>query len=143
MVISDNNIIETVVEVEDRNRADNMNEYYSKQLKTYKWYERMRNDFEQRRDGKSTEIFVLGVEYFLCRREIENAISVLSDMLKNVGWQMERRGNEGRDWRGWYSGECRRGKEMVMKALTKWTRGKSCENRYELVERKRQYKEII
>jgi hypothetical protein len=31
---------------------------------------------------------------------------------------------------------------MVMKALNKWIRGKSCENRYELVERKRQYKEI-
>jgi hypothetical protein len=99
MAISDHNIIETVTEVEDRNRADKMNEYYSKQLKTYKWYERMRNDFEQRRDGKSIEIFVLGVEYFLCRREIENAITVSSDMLKNVGWQMEKRGNEGRDWR--------------------------------------------
>jgi hypothetical protein len=40
--------------------------------------------------------------------------------------------------RGWYSDECRRGKEMVMKALNKWTKGKTCENRYELVERKRQ-----
>jgi hypothetical protein len=64
MAIIDHNIIETVTEVEDKNRADNMNEYYSKQLKTYKWYERKRNYFEQRRDGKSTEIFVLGVEYF-------------------------------------------------------------------------------
>jgi hypothetical protein len=149
MAISDHNIIETVIEVEDRNRADKMNEYRSKQLKTYmiriyrKWYERIRNDFEQRRDGKSTEIFVQGVEYFLCRREIENAIKVLSDKLKNVGWQMEKMGNEGRDWSGWYSDEWRRGREMVMKALSKWTRGKSCENRYELVERKRQYKEIM
>jgi hypothetical protein len=101
MAISDHNIMETVTEVEDTNRADKMNEYYSKQLKTYKWYERKINYFEQRRDGKSTEIFVLGVEYFLCKREIENAIRVLSDMMKNVGWQMEKRGNEGRDWRGW------------------------------------------
>jgi hypothetical protein len=53
------------------------------------------------------------------------------------------RGNEGKDWRAWYSDECRRGKEMVMKAFNKWTRGKTCENRYELVERKRQYKEIM
>jgi hypothetical protein len=67
MAISDHNIIETVTEVEDRNRADKMNEYYSKQLKMYKWYEEERRDFEQRRDGKSTEIFMLGVEYFLCR----------------------------------------------------------------------------
>jgi hypothetical protein len=37
MAITDHNIIETVTEVEDRNRADKMNEYYSKQLKTYKW----------------------------------------------------------------------------------------------------------
>jgi hypothetical protein len=39
--------------------------------------------------------------------------------------------------------ECRRGKEMVMKVLIKWARGKTCENRYESVERKRQYKEIM
>jgi hypothetical protein len=39
--------------------------------------------------------------------------------------------------------ECRREREMVMKALIKWARGKTCENRYELVERKRQYKEIM
>jgi hypothetical protein len=64
-------------------------------------------------------------------------------MLRNVGWQMEMRGNERKYWRGWYSGECRRGKEIVMKALNKWTRGMTCENRYELVERKRQYKEIM
>jgi hypothetical protein len=105
MATSDHNIIETVIEVEDRNRADKMNEYYSKQLKTYKWYERMRNDSEQRRDEKSTEILVLGVEYLLCRLEIENAVRVLSDMLRNVGWQMEKRDNEGKDWRGWYSDE--------------------------------------
>jgi hypothetical protein len=30
----------------------------------HKWYERKRNGFEQRRNGKSTEIFVLGIEYF-------------------------------------------------------------------------------
>jgi hypothetical protein len=143
MAISDHNIIETVMEVEDNNKADKMNKYYSKQLRIYKWYERKKNDFEQRRDGKSTEIFVLGVEYFLCRREIKNAVRVLSDMLRNVAWQMEKRGNEGKDWRGWYSDECRRGKEMVMKALNKWARGKTCENRYELVERKGQYKEIM
>jgi hypothetical protein len=64
-------------------------------------------------------------------------------MLRNAGWQMEKRGNEGKDWRGWNSDECKRGKEMVMKALNKWTRGNTCENRYELVERKRQYKEIM
>jgi hypothetical protein len=63
----------------------------------------------------------------LSRREIENAIRVLSNMLKNVGCQIEKRGNEGRDWRSWYSDECRRGKEMVIKALNKWTRGKPCE----------------
>jgi hypothetical protein len=64
-------------------------------------------------------------------------------MLRNVGWQMEMRGKEGKDWRDRYSDECRRGKEMVMKTLNKWTKGKTCENRYELVERKRQYKEIM
>jgi hypothetical protein len=53
-----------VIEVEDSNKTNKMNEYYSKQLRMYKWYERKTNDFEQRRDGKSTEIFVLGVEYF-------------------------------------------------------------------------------
>jgi hypothetical protein len=55
----------------------------------------------------------------------------------------EKRGNESKDWRGWYSDECRRGKKMVMQALNKWTREKTCKNRYELVERKRQYKEIM
>jgi hypothetical protein len=33
MTVSDHNIIETVIEVEDSNKADKMNEYYSKQLK--------------------------------------------------------------------------------------------------------------
>jgi hypothetical protein len=33
MAISDHNIIETVIEVEDSNKADKMNEYYSKQLR--------------------------------------------------------------------------------------------------------------
>jgi hypothetical protein len=64
-------------------------------------------------------------------------------MLRNVGWQMEMRGNVRKYWRGWYSDECSRGKEMVMKTLNKWTRGMICENRYELLERKRQYKEIM
>jgi ABC-type lipoprotein release transport system permease subunit len=67
MTISDHNIIETVIEVEDSNKADKMKEYYSKQLKMYKWYERKRRDFEQRRDGQSTEIFLLAVEYFVYR----------------------------------------------------------------------------
>jgi hypothetical protein len=64
-------------------------------------------------------------------------------MLRNFGWQMEKRSNERKDWRGWHSDECRRGKEMVMKALNKWIRKKTCENSFELVERKRQYKEIM
>jgi hypothetical protein len=64
-------------------------------------------------------------------------------MLRNIGWQMEKRGNERKDWRGWYSNECRRGKEMIMKALNKWTREMTCKNRYKLVERKRQSKEIM
>jgi hypothetical protein len=45
-------------------------------------------------------------------------------------------------WRSWYLDECRGGKEMVMKALNKWARGKTCKNRYKLVKRKGQYKEI-
>jgi hypothetical protein len=59
-------------------------------------------------------------------------------MLRNVGWQVEKRGKEGKYCRGWYTDVCRRGKEMVMKALNKWTRGNTCENRYELVERKKE-----
>jgi hypothetical protein len=47
-----------------------------------------------------------------------------NDMLRTIGWQMEKRGSERKDWRGWYSDECRRGKEMVMKALNKWIMGK-------------------
>jgi hypothetical protein len=62
MAISDHNIIETVTEVEDSNKADEVNEYYSKQLNMYKWYERKRRDFEQKWDGKTTEIFLLGIE---------------------------------------------------------------------------------
>jgi hypothetical protein len=67
MVISDHNIIETVIEVEDRNKymmADKMNECNSKQLKMYKWYEGKRRDFEQRRDGETIEMFFLGIDYF-------------------------------------------------------------------------------
>jgi hypothetical protein len=60
-------------------------------------------------------------------------------MLGNIGWQMERRGNERKDWWGWYTDECRRGKEKIMKALNKWIREKICENRYKFVERKRQF----
>jgi hypothetical protein len=137
MTISDHNFIETVIEVEVSNKTDKTNEYYSKQLKVYKWYEGKRRDFEQRRDGKSTEIFLLGVEYSVFRREIGSAVRVLNDMLRSIGWQTEKRGNERKDWRGWYSDECRRGKEMVMKALNKWTRETTCENTYKLVERKR------
>jgi hypothetical protein len=66
-------------------------------LRMYKWYERKRRDFEQSRDGKSTEIFVLGVEYFLCRREIGNAVRVLSDMLINIEWQMKRGAMRGKN----------------------------------------------
>jgi hypothetical protein len=32
---------------------------------------------------------------------------------------MEKRGNERKDCRGWYSDECRSEKEIVMKALNK------------------------
>jgi hypothetical protein len=106
----------------------------------YKRYEGKR-DFEQRSNGKITEMFLLGTEYFVCRKEVESAIRVLNDMLRNIGWQMESM-DERKDWRGWYSEECTRGKEMVMKKLNNWTRQKTCENRYELVENKRQYKKI-
>jgi hypothetical protein len=52
----------------------------------YKWYEGKRTDSEQR-DGKTTEIFLLGIESFVYRREIESAVRVLNDMLRNVGWK--------------------------------------------------------
>jgi hypothetical protein len=54
---------------------------------------------------------------------------VLNYTLRNIGWQMERRGNDRKDWRGWYVDECRRGKEEVMIAFNKWIRKKTCENR--------------
>jgi hypothetical protein len=38
---------------------------------------------------------------------------------------------------------CRRGKKVIMKALNKWKRKRTCANRYELVETKRHYKEIM
>jgi hypothetical protein len=44
-------------------------------------------------------------------------------MLRNKGWQKKRKGNERKDW-GLYTDECRKGKEMVMKALNKWIREK-------------------
>jgi hypothetical protein len=47
MTISDHIIIETVIEVEDSNKADKMNEYYSKQLKMYKWYEGRKEGMEK------------------------------------------------------------------------------------------------
>jgi hypothetical protein len=40
-------------------------------------------------------------------------------MLGSTGWQMERRGNESNNWKGWYSDECGRGKGKVPKALNK------------------------
>jgi hypothetical protein len=40
-------------------------------------------------------------------------------MLRNTGWQMETRGNEMKDWRGWYLDKLRTGKDMVMIALNK------------------------
>jgi hypothetical protein len=110
----------------------------------HKWYEGKRRDFEQTRAGKAKETF-LGVEYFVYRREIGSAVRVLNCMLRSVGsirWQMEKRGNERDNWKVWHSDECRRGKEMVMKALNKWTGGKTWKNRFKLVKRKRQCKEI-
>jgi hypothetical protein len=95
MIISDHNIIETVIKDEDRNEdimADRRNECESKQLKMYKWYEG-----KQRRDGKTLEMFFLGTEYLLCRQEIESAARVLNDMLGGIGWPMERRGNGRKD----------------------------------------------
>jgi hypothetical protein len=65
MVISDHNIIETVIEVGDSNKVYKMNKYDRKQLKMYKWYE---GNLEQRRDGKITEMFVLSIEYFVYRQ---------------------------------------------------------------------------
>jgi hypothetical protein len=37
MTISNHNIIETAIEVEVSNKTDKMNEYYSTQLRMYKW----------------------------------------------------------------------------------------------------------
>jgi hypothetical protein len=57
-------------------------------------------------------------------------------MMNNLGGQMRRRGEENNSWKGWYSDECKKGKEKVMKAINKWNKEKTQENRYEIVEAK-------
>jgi hypothetical protein len=100
----------------------------------HKWYDGKRRDFEQRTDLEIAVLFLQGIEYFLSKQEIVNAIRVLHYMMNNLGGQMRRRGEENNSWKGWYSDECKKGKENAMKAINNGTR-----KRYEIVEAKQNY----
>jgi hypothetical protein len=78
------------------------------------------------------------------KEKLYHRIQLLNNVGPNVLWIILKaeEGKEGKIYI-WVPDECRREKEMVMKALINWARGKTCQNRYELVERKRQYKEIM
>jgi hypothetical protein len=92
----------------------------------YKWYEGKRSDFKQRRDAEIMVLFLQGIEYSLSKKETENTIRVLRYM-NNLGGQMRRRGEENNSWKGWYSDECKKGKEKVMKAINKRNKEKTWE----------------
>jgi hypothetical protein len=68
LIISDHNIVETVIERRNdtNGREVGMGQkirdkgiYHDKVIKVYKWYEDKREEFEQRRDGKLTELFII------------------------------------------------------------------------------------
>jgi hypothetical protein len=139
MGISDHNMIEAVTEVKYINEnaiTERKIEHRGNKLQLYKWYEGKRNNFEQRRDAEIMVLFLQGIEYFLSMQETENAIRVLNFMMNNLGDQMRRRGKENSSWKDWNLDECKKGKEKVMKAINRWNKEKTRENRYKIVEAK-------
>jgi hypothetical protein len=98
-------MIETVTEVKDSNEncvTENKNKHRGKQLQMYKLNGGKGRDFDQRRDTETTETFLQGIKYFLCKQEIENAVRMLNYMVNNLGGQVRRRGKENNSWKGWY-----------------------------------------
>jgi hypothetical protein len=60
MGISDHNMIEAAIELKyiNENAITEKIEHRGKQLQTYKWYERKRSNFEQRRDAEIMVLFL-------------------------------------------------------------------------------------
>jgi hypothetical protein len=60
-------------------------------IKVYKWYEDKREEFEQRRDGKLTELFIIGTDHLLGEGKIEEAVKTINSLLDSTGWGMQKR----------------------------------------------------
>jgi hypothetical protein len=129
-----------VTEIQHSNKngiIEKKKEHRGKQLQMYKWYEGKRRYFKERRHDEKMEIFLQGTKYFLCMQETENVVRVLNYMPNNLGGQMRRTGKENNSWKGWYSDECKKGKEKVMKALSKRNKVKTWEKRHGIVDTKK------
>jgi hypothetical protein len=44
-----------------------------------------RQDFEQRTNGKTTELFIMGIKYFLQMAETDSTIKSMNRMLESIG----------------------------------------------------------
>jgi hypothetical protein len=127
-VISDHNIVETVIERRnDTNSREvgrgqkirDKGSYHDKLIKVYKWYEDKREEFEQRRDGKLTELLIIRIDHLLGEEKIDEAIKTINSLLDSIGWGMQK---IIKDYviMSWFSEERRQGKEEALQALRKW-----------------------
>jgi hypothetical protein len=103
-VISDHNIVETVIErrnytngreVGMGQRIRDKGIYHDKLMKVYKWYEDKREEFEQIRDGKLTELFIIGTDHLLGEGKTDEAIKTTNSLLDSIGWGMQKKNQEG------------------------------------------------
>jgi exonuclease III len=124
-VISDHNIVETVIErISDTNgrevgRGQKIRDkgiYNDKLITVYKWYKDKREESEQRRYGKLTELFIIGINHLLGEGKIDEAMKTTSSLLDSIGWGMQKRIKKDYVTMGWFSEECRQGKEEALRA---------------------------
>jgi hypothetical protein len=136
-VISDHNIVETVIERRSDTNGREVGRgqmirykgiYRDKLIKVYKWYEDKREEFEQRRGGKLTELLIIGTDHLLGEGKTGEAVKTTNRLLDSVGWGMQKRIKKGHVTLSWFSEECRQGKEEALQALRKWKNEKAKEN---------------
>jgi hypothetical protein len=133
-IISDSNIVETVIERRNDTNGREVGRgqkirdkgiYHDKVIKVYKWYKDKREEFEQRRDGKLTELLIIGTDHLLGEGKIDEAIKTINSLLDSIRWAMQKRIKKDYVTMSWFSEECRQWKEEALRALRKWKNEKT------------------
>jgi hypothetical protein len=97
--ISDHNIVKTVIErrsdtyrreVGRGQKIRDKGIYHDKLINVYKWYEDKKVEFEQRRDGKLTELFIIGINHLLGEGKVDEVIKTTNRLLDSIGWVMQK-----------------------------------------------------